>query len=339
MLDARTVAEFRANKPGMEISLTHRYRQPIEKVFAALSTPERIAAWMGVEWTGAAAPLKPGSSFSYRFKNSDMASLGKVTAYEPPRLIEHTWFENIPPAATVRWALAPDRDGCVLTLTQSYPGKDDGARNGAGWTMIIGQLDAWLAGAPFGPRESWAKLRDRYARSMGPEAVRDGRRRTRDGQPVVEFKRLLRHPVAEVWSWLTQKARLADWLGDVDVDLRPGGVFRIRFAMAPIVMEGTITKVEAPRRLAMIWREPWFENNDVTLAFALEPHTDGTLLTLTHTFPANYDPQEYLPGWHEFMDAVEDAMEGTPFVWDTPERKQAYATRERVYKSIAAAGG
>jgi len=39
------------------------------------------------------------------------------------------------------------------------------------------------------------------------------------------------------------------------------------------------------------------------------------------------------------MDAVEDAMEGTPFVWDTPERKQAYATRERVYKSIAAAGG
>jgi len=339
MLDARTVAQFRANKPGMEINLTHRYRQAIDKVFAALSTPERIEAWMGVEWTGAAAPLKSGSSFSYRFKDSEMASLGKVTAYEPPRLIEHTWFEKIPPAATVRWELAPDRDGCVLTLTQSYPGRDDGARNGAGWSMIIGQLDAWLLGVPFSPRESWANLRDRYARSMGPEAVRDGRRLSRDGKPVVAFRRLLHHPVAEVWSWLTQKTRLADWLGDVDVDLRHGGVFRIRFAMAPIVMEGTITKVEAPRRLVMIWREPWFEDDDVTLAFDLEPHEDGTLLTLTHTFPANYDPHEYLPGWHEFMDAMEDAMGGRPFVWDTRERKQAYAMREQVYKSIAAAGG
>jgi len=338
MLDRQTVARFRAGKPGMEISLTHRYRQPIEKVFAALSTPERIADWMGVEWSGDPPPLTSGSNFSYRFRNSDMTSVGKVTAYQAPRLIEHTWFENIPPAASIRWELEPDREGCVLTVTQSYPGKDDGARNGAGWTMIIGQLDAWLAGEPFAPRVGWSELRDRYASSMGPAAVRDGRQLTIDGLPVVRFHRLLDHPVADVWSWLTVKDKLADWLGDVDVDLKSGGVFRIRFKMAPIVMDGTITRVDPPRHLAMIWREPWFKKDDVTLAFDLEARANGTLLTLTHTFPVDYAPHEYLAGWHEFLDAVEEAMEGRPFVWDTPGRKQAYVTRVKVYKSIAAVG-
>ncbi len=339
MLDVETIARFRALKPGMELSLTRRYRQPMAKLFAVLSTPERIEAWMGVEWLGDPAPLTPGSRFSYRFQNSDLVSEGHVTACDVPHLIAHSWFENIPPAAVVRWALAPDGDGCVLTLTQSYPAQDDATRNAAGWTMIMGQLDAWLEGTPFAPPESWAALRDRYVEALGPEAVRDGRRLTVDGKPVVQFRRVLPQPATEVWSWLTVKEKLGDWLGDVDVDLHPGGVFRIRFAMAPIVMEGTILAIDPPGHFSMIWREPWFKDDDVTLAFDLEPFGDGSLLTLTHTFPANYDPHEYLPGWHEFMDALENAMGGAPFVWDAPEREPTYAVREQVYKSIQAAGG
>jgi uncharacterized protein YndB with AHSA1/START domain len=339
MLDSQIVARFRTLQPGMELTLTHRYRQPVQKVFDALSIPERIEAWMGVVWTGDPAPLAVGARFSYRFTNSDMASEGRVTALDAPRRIAHTWFENIPPAATLSWALEPDGAGSILTLTQSYPAKDDGPRNGAGWTMVMRQLDAWLAGEAFAPPESWATLRDRYAESMGPEAVRDGRRLTLDGKPGVQFKRLLPYRVDDVWSWLTVREKLADWLGDVDIALKPGGVFRIRFAMAPVVMEGTITAVRAPSHLAMIWREPWFTDDDVTLEFDLEAYGAGTLLTLTHTFPAGYDPQDYLAGWHEFMDAVEDAMGGKPFFWDTPARKLNYATREKTYKAIAAAGG
>jgi uncharacterized protein YndB with AHSA1/START domain len=337
VLDHQTLASFRALRPGMELKLVHRYRQPIEKVFAALSTPERIADWMGVTWQGDAAPLKVGSSFSYQFGNTTMPNVGHVTAYDPPRLIEHTWFENNPPAATVRWALEPDGEGCILTLTQSYPGRDDAPRNGAGWTMIMGQLDAWLDGEPFKPSESWPALRDKYARSMGPEAVRDGRRLTVDGKPVVQFKRLLHAALPEVWAWLTEPPKLADWLGDVDVELRPGGAYRIRFAMADMTMEGTVTEVDPPRHLAMIWREPWFKNDDVILEYDLEPYDEGTLFTLTHTFPAGYDPQEYLGGWHEFLDAIEDAMAGKPFVWNTPERTAANARLEMIYKAVAGA--
>lgn len=344
MLDAATLARFRRMDPGMELVLTHRYRQPMEKVFAALSIPERIADWMGVEWQGDPAPLTVGSSFSYTFANTGMASLGRVTAYEPPRLIEHTWFENHPPAVSLRWSLeaAPNPDGgegCILTLTQTMARLDDATRSGAGWTMIMGQLDAWLEGKPFSPAESWVQVRDRLVRELGPAAVRDGRRLTRDGRPVVEFVRLIPHAPEDVWPWLVEPGRLNDWLGDVEVEPHPGGAYRIRFTMAPVVMEGTVTAIDPPRHLALIWREPWFTGDDVLLEFALEPHAEGTLLTLTHTFPEGYDPQDYLAGWHEFLDAVEDAMAGAPFDWKAPGRKQRYETLETVYRAIAGAGG
>ncbi len=339
MLDAATVVRFRKLEPGMELTLTKRFRQPMEAVFAALSTPERIEAWMEVEWRGDPTPLKAGSNFSYLFKNSDMVAEGRITAFEPPRVIEHTWFEGQPPHATVRWALEPDGEGCILSLTQSIQGRDDQTRNGAGWTLMMGQLDAWLNGKAFSPPESWVSVRDRLARELGPVAVRDGRRLTIDGKPVVKFVRRLPHPVAEVWSWLVEPARLKDWLGDVEVEPYPGGAYRIRFTMAPIVMEGTITGIEPPRRLSLIWREPWFKDDDVILAFDLAPHGEETLLTLTHTFPEGYDPFDYLAGWHEFMDAIEDAMAGHPFDWRAPGRKAAYERLTTVYKAVAGAGG
>lgn len=345
MLDQETLARFRALKPGMELTLSHRYRQPMEKVFAALSTPERIADWMGVEWQGDAGPLRLGSNFSYRFKDNDMPQVGHVTAYDPPRLIEHSWFEDMPPHFVVRWALEPAKNedgggGCILTLTQSTAGKDDMTRNGAGWTMIMGQLDAWLAGTPFEPERSWREVRNELTETLGPEAVRDGRRFTRAGKPVVEFKRVVDRPVPELWYWLTDPEKLVQWLGPTDVELRPGGAYRIHFTMAPIVMEGRITAVDPPHRLELIWREPWFKADNVLLAFSLEPHQGGrALLTLTHTFPETYDPHDYLAGWHDFLDVLEEAMDGHPVDWNDPARKQAYETREKVYKAVAGAEG
>ncbi len=341
MLDHRILARYRTLAHGMELTLSKRFRQPMDKVFAALSIPERIAAWMGVVWQGDPAPLTVGSSFSYTFGDSDMPSVGRVTALDPPRLIEHTWFETVPPLTTVRWSLEPDGDGCVLTLTQATGRRDDAARNGAGWSMIMGRLDAWLAEKAFEPGESWRQLRDRLETELGPEAVRDGQRSVlSDGRTAVRFKRVIHAPPAEVWPWLVEPAKLKDWLGDVEVEPRAGGAYRIRFAMAPIVMEGTITEIDPARHhLAMIWREPWFTNDDVILEFDLEAYGDGaTLFTLTHTFPPGYDPHDYLAGWHEFLDAVEDAMAGKPFVWDTPERKREYEIREKTYKAIAGAG-
>jgi uncharacterized protein YndB with AHSA1/START domain len=206
--------------------------------------------------------------------------------------------------------------------------------------MIIRQLDAFLAGEAATPSESWKDARDRLEQAFGPWSVRDGVRfHLPDGRTVVQFRRLIAATPKTVWPWLVEPGKLKDWLGDTDVELHVGGAYRIRFTMAPIVMEGTITEIDAQaHHLALIWREPWFKADDVILAFDLEPDGEGFCrFTLTHTFPAGYDPHDYLAGWHEFVDALENAMLGVAFVWDTPERKREYALRETVYKAIAAA--
>jgi len=74
-----------------EIELVRDYRKPIDKVWAALSTPARIEDWMGVEWLpDASAPLILGGPFRYRFKNTDMETQGTVLRLEPPHVLEHS---------------------------------------------------------------------------------------------------------------------------------------------------------------------------------------------------------------------------------------------------------
>src|SRR5271165_4081350 len=112
-----TRADWRETGEGARLQLVRHLRQPVETVWAALTTPERLAAWMGVEWLGGDGLLRVGGPFDYRFANTDLESRGRVLVLDPPRVLEHSWFENVPPAAVVRWALEPDGGGSRLTLT------------------------------------------------------------------------------------------------------------------------------------------------------------------------------------------------------------------------------
>ena len=161
---------------GAELSLSRRLRHPPEKVWAALTLPARLEAWMGVEWLGGEAPLTVGGRFTYRFANTNMENVGRVLRLEPPRLLEHTWFENVTPGTVIAWALEADGSGTRLTLTQRFGVADDAARNAAGWTEILRGLDHHLDGgamADWSPGD-WRALRDGYAAELREEATRDG---------------------------------------------------------------------------------------------------------------------------------------------------------------------
>jgi DNA-binding transcriptional ArsR family regulator len=53
--------------------------------------------------------------------------------------------------------------------------------------------------------------------------------RNADGGLVVAFDRTLDRSPTKVWAALTDPRILANWLGEVEVDLRVGGAFVIRF--------------------------------------------------------------------------------------------------------------
>ena len=289
---------------GAELTLVRRFRHSPEKLWAALTIPARLEAWMGVEWLGDQAPLTPGGPFSYRFANTNMESRGRVLRLEAPRLLEHTWFENIPPGAEVRWSVEAEGGGSRLTLVQRFGAPDDGARNAAGWTEILRRLEAALdEAAPGGwSVDDWRILRDAFAERLGEAATRDARVTWSGERATLTFVRVLRHSPEAVWTMIIDPGALPRWMqATATLDAKVGGRFRLAFHGMDAVGEGEVTAFEPPHRFAFTWPEPVDLN--------LEPHPEGCRLTLTATVNAA-DAADNAGGWHWHLDALERALVG-----------------------------
>ena len=321
----RTRAEWRDTPGGPQLTLVRRLGQPVEAVWAAITTPERLCAWMGVEWLGGPGPLKAGDRFDYRFANTDLESRGRVTVCEPPHIFEHSWFENLPPATTVRWALGPDGEGCRLTLTHWTGPMEDGPRTAAGWTQHIESLAAHLgerAARLAGSMAAWRAMRDRYAAAFPAEADRDGRRVEMDGAPALRFERLLAHSPDAVWRALVTPEALARWMhaDETVVDPWPGGRFHMRLGGGSSRMEGVVRRWEPPAVLEYSWPET-AARGDSVVRFQIFPHPTGSRLVLTHILLAGAEPADmadFASGWHWRLDALETALPGAAVGFDRP---------------------
>jgi uncharacterized protein YndB with AHSA1/START domain len=304
-------AVFRPLAPGGELELVRRYRHPVEKIWASLSTPALLASWMGVEWLGDET-LREGAAFDYRFRNSEMESRGRVLRFEPPCLLEHSWFDNLPPGSVVRWSLERDGDGSILTLTHRFREPDDAPRTAAGWTQVLESLAATLSEESDvgGGMERWRERRDAYAAAFPPEASRDGRLVEENGSPALRFERRLAKPVDIVWAALVEPEGIAKWLqAEAEVEPRAGGRFHLDFRQGASVMEGTITRWEPPRLLEYLWPEKQANGNSL-VRFELFPAEGGSRLVLTHRLDAGGDLADFASGWHWHLDALDSAVEG-----------------------------
>lgn len=104
-----------------------------------------------------------------------------------------------------------------------------------------------------------------------------GSLRSDDGAGAVRLVARLAAGVAEVWSALTEPARLGAWLGEVDGDLRPEG--RLRGHWLASGWEGTIEiqACEPERRLLLSTHT---EDGDGVVEIALTADGDDTVLVL-----------------------------------------------------------
>ena len=135
-----------------DVVFERRIKKPIEKVWAALTIPERIADW----FTEAELDLRLGGHYRLRFAWEDYAISGVIVELEPLRRLAHTWPDKDHPDSVVRYELEPDGDGCRLTLTQTALGR---AHMDVlpGWHTF---LEA-LPGAAECVRTPWSRERDR----------------------------------------------------------------------------------------------------------------------------------------------------------------------------------
>jgi uncharacterized protein YndB with AHSA1/START domain len=100
---------------------------------------------------------------------------------------------------------------------------------------------------------------------------------TAGGKGVVRMEDRFDTDVDDLWSALTDPARLSRWLGDVEGDLRLGGQFRARFFASGWDGTGVVEACEPPRRLLVRTRgEGEGEAEEHTIEATLSADGDGT---------------------------------------------------------------
>jgi len=82
-----------------------------------------------------------------------------------------------------------------------------------------------------------------------------GSLRSADGRGVVRMEDRFDTDIDDVWSAVTDPARLARWYGEVEGDLRRGGEFRARLFASGWSGTGRVDACEPPRRLLVTMRD------------------------------------------------------------------------------------
>jgi uncharacterized protein YndB with AHSA1/START domain len=82
-----------------------------------------------------------------------------------------------------------------------------------------------------------------------------GSLRSADGRGVVRIEDRYDTEIDDLWSAITDPARIARWYGQVEGDLRPGGEFRLYVEDADSEHAGRVEECEPPRRLRVTTRE------------------------------------------------------------------------------------
>jgi uncharacterized protein YndB with AHSA1/START domain len=156
------------------------------KVWSVLTEDQHLAGWFPTTVEGeriAGAPLR------FSFRDSEGAPFdGEMTRFDPLTVFELRWGDDL-----LRFDLEPVRggEGCVLTLTVTFPERGKAARDGAGWHVCLEQLAYVCDGTepPWDPAERWREVHPRYVKRLGPEASAIG--------PPEEWERVHGDPDAD----------------------------------------------------------------------------------------------------------------------------------------------
>ncbi|MFI5759297.1 SRPBCC family protein [Streptomyces sp. NPDC051569] len=263
--DTLTVADGRATLT-MERGLAH----PPEEVWAAITEPASLGQWFPSEVT---VELEPCGAMSFRFRGGDgPGTTGTVTDVDKPHLFAHTWGTD-----HLSWAIAPDGDGSLLTLTHTFGDVPGAASFASGWELCVIALRQLLDGGPVEPVRDTGELHEAYARRFG---LGRGIAETVDGGRRVRFVRQLTRPAETVWAALS-----------AGIEPVPGLPVPAGFT-AEKVPAGPATEVRAPTSLTYRW------DPEGTVGWELGEGTgQGARLLLTQTGPEDFDTDAALTAW------------------------------------------
>jgi uncharacterized protein YndB with AHSA1/START domain len=173
------------------LRMERRLKHPPEKVWKAMTEPERLADWFPGSVT---LDLRAGGALTFELDGD--GDTGTITDLDPPRLIAYTWG-----ADHLRWELYPDGEGTRLVLLHTFDDRAGAASYGAGWHTCIVALDLALDGrAGTDPGVDDIALHERLVTQFGLDA---GTVETGPDGWEVRHERQLTRPTDGVWGALT----------------------------------------------------------------------------------------------------------------------------------------
>ena len=125
------------------VRLERRLNATPEEIWPLLTEPEEVALWL------AELAIEPrvGGSYDLAFENTGTVSTGRITAFEPPTLLEYRWREGEAVESLVRFELHPVAGATDLLLTHTLLRGDSVlSEYAAGWHHHLELLVARLAG-------------------------------------------------------------------------------------------------------------------------------------------------------------------------------------------------
>jgi uncharacterized protein YndB with AHSA1/START domain len=153
-----------------------RYRQPVDRVWRAITEPSEMSQWFPSDVVGERAvgaelrfdddaqrAAAAAAGEGHRDDGGEHFT-GRVVAWDPPKVFSFSWGGEV-----LRFELHPDGDGTRLVFTQVLSHRSTAARNGAGWHGCLRSLDALLGvDPPEEPDDGWQSFRE-FLGAMGPE--------------------------------------------------------------------------------------------------------------------------------------------------------------------------
>jgi uncharacterized protein YndB with AHSA1/START domain len=131
-----------------------------------------------------------------------------------------------------------------------------------------------------------------------------------DGKVELRFERLYPRPIETVWAAMTTPERLADWLGEVDLEPRLGGRFNCFVNRDEEAQtRGRVTVWEPPHTLEFSWASSG-EPETLVRAELSEAGEGRTRLVFTHRGMDRKWMGLTFPGWHQLLERLGRLMRG-----------------------------
>jgi uncharacterized protein YndB with AHSA1/START domain len=136
------------------------FAHPIDRVWSAVTAPEELVRWFPAHVD---IELRVAGDITFSGDPHVEDRPGTVLVCDPPHHLGFTWGDD-----ELYFDLEDVGDGyCRFTLTNVLSTADAAARNAAGWSVCLGELDKHMAGEHAGGPHSesarpWRPLYDAY---------------------------------------------------------------------------------------------------------------------------------------------------------------------------------